>query len=59
MLNKSIPRPRGYDYPSPTIESGQTQAATHVTPKPLSPENVQKLRDSVRNQPIVKPKGGC
>jgi hypothetical protein len=40
-------RPRGYEYPPPSIEGGSTQEP-RSTPRPLSPENVRKIRDTIR-----------
>ena len=47
MWNRDSDRPQGYEYPPPSIEGGQTQETT-TTPKPLSPENVRKIRDTIR-----------
>lgn len=50
MLHKAIEKPQGYEYPDPSIEGGQTLPLKDRTPKPLSRENVEKLRESVRDK---------
>ena len=47
-------RIRGYEYPPPSIEGGSTQSPT-TPPKVLSPENVRRIRDTVRRSIVEKP----
>ena len=53
MLINPIEKLRGYEYPDPSIEMGQTPA-NHQTPEPLSRANVEKLREYLRDKTLEK-----
>ncbi|NUO62126.1 MAG: hypothetical protein HOQ30_09325 [Gemmatimonadaceae bacterium] len=48
MFNDRNDKPRGYIYPQPSIEGGQTRSEPTTAPKPLSRENANKVRNVVR-----------
>ena len=54
MLHKAVEKPRGYEYPDPSIQGGQTQPPKQPTPKPLSSEDAEKLRKSLQGGSIKK-----
>lgn len=48
MFNETNGAPSGYVYPPPSIEGGQTSSEPRTSPKTLSRESVEKIRNVVR-----------
>lgn len=44
-------KPRGYEYPRPSVESGQSQPWDRAEPRPLSREDAEQIRRALRDLP--------
>ena len=58
VLERDEGKPRGYVYPRPSIDRGQSAPERTTPPPPFSRENVEKLKQFIRDLPAGKTSGG-
>lgn len=55
MLERDEGKPRGYVYPRPSIDRGQSTPERATPPEPLSRENAERLKSYIRDAQVPEP----